>query len=158
MRVLDIIPGTTVDGPGLRTSIYFAGCHHDCPGCHNPQSHDPAGGREVSEDELMARIEEEDFDVTFTGGDPMFQARELLSLAKRIHASGRTIWLYTGYTYEEVYANEEMKALLPYVEVVVDGRFVAGLRDTKLRFRGSSNQRLVVVADSTPDHIVEYQD
>lgn len=158
MRVLDIIPGTTVDGPGLRTSIYFAGCLHDCPGCHNPQSHDPAGGREVSEDELMVRIEEEDFDVTFTGGDPMFQARELLSLAKRIQASGRTIWLYTGYTYEEVYANEEMKALLPYVEVVVDGRFVAALRDTKLRFRGSSNQRLVVAADSTPDHIVEYQD
>ncbi len=71
VRVLDIIKGTTVDGPGFRTSIYLAGCRHCCPGCHNPQSWDFEGGMEMEIDDLMEIVKEEDFDVTLSGGDPM---------------------------------------------------------------------------------------
>lgn len=83
MRILDIVPGTSVDGPGLRTSIYFAGCSHQCPGCHNPQSWDFAGGREMSIDEIMDIVDENGFDVTLSGGDPMYNAEMILPLAER---------------------------------------------------------------------------
>ncbi|MDE5752887.1 MAG: radical SAM protein, partial [Duncaniella sp.] len=100
MRVIDIVPGTTVDGPGLRTAIYFAGCRHRCPGCHNPQSWSEEAGREMEIDDILAVVDENGFDVTFSGGDPMFQAEELYKLARRIKESGRNIWCYTGYLYE----------------------------------------------------------
>ena len=74
LRVLDIARGTSVDGPGLRDSIYFAGCHHACEGCHNPQSWDMNGGREMSDDEIMEILRYDDFDVTISGGDPMYGA------------------------------------------------------------------------------------
>lgn len=69
IRVLDIVEGTSVDGPGLRTSIYLAGCHHRCPGCHNPESWAMDGGREASVDELLDTIRYNDFNVTLSGGD-----------------------------------------------------------------------------------------
>ena len=100
MRVLKIIDGTSVDGPGLRTSIYFAGCSHHCHGCHNPQSWDPASGEEVDIEAILGRIEENDFDVTFSGGDPLYQVEKLTELAKRIKMCGRNIWCYTGYSFE----------------------------------------------------------
>lgn len=154
MRVLDIIAGTTVDGPGLRTSIYFAGCTHHCPGCHNPESWDLGGGNDMSIDEIATRVIEEDFDVTFTGGDPFAQVDSLIELAKKIKAHGKNIWCYTGYTYEEIVTDERLSRLLPYIDVLVDGPFMMDKRDVKLLFRGSSNQRLVDVAKSTPDSIV----
>lgn len=143
LRVLDIVGGTSVDGPGLRTSIYFAGCSHHCPGCHNPQSWDPQGGRLMSVEEIMEVVRENDFNVTFSGGDPLFQAEALLPLAKAVKAEGYTIWCYTGYLYEDVIADECLSAVLKYVDVLVDGPFVMDLRDTSLLFRGSSNQRII---------------
>ena len=157
LRVLDIVGGTSVDGPGLRTSIYFAGCSHHCPGCHNPQSWDAAGGVEMSIDEIMAVIDENDFNVTFSGGDPLLQAEGVGELARRLKADGRTVWCYTGYTYEEVAADARFADLLENIDVLVDGRFVEALRDVTLRFRGSSNQRLVDVAASTPGAVVEWR-
>lgn len=144
LRVLDIVAGTSVDGPGLRTSVYFAGCHHHCPGCHNPQSWDPAGGTEMTVDQIMAEIVENDFNVTFSGGDPLYQdPQALLELAKAVRAAGYTIWCYTGFRYEDIQNNPRYTALLPLFETVVDGPFVEALRDTSLLFRGSSNQRLI---------------
>ena len=103
LRVLDIVAGTSVDGPGLRTSIYFAGCHHRCPGCHNPQSWDPEGGTEMTVEQIMAEIVENDFNVTFSGGDPLYQDPEaLLELATAIRDAGYTLWCYTGFVYEEI--------------------------------------------------------
>lgn len=157
LRVLDIVGGTSVDGPGLRTSIYFAGCSHHCPGCHNPQSWDAAGGVEMSIDEIMAVIDENDFNVTFSGGDPLLQAEGVGELARRLKADGRTVWCYTGYAYEEVAAEPRFADLLKNIDVLVDGRFVEALRDVTLRFRGSSNQRLVDVAASTPGAVVEWR-
>ena len=153
LQVLDIIEGTSVDGVGLRTSIYFAGCRHHCPSCHNPQSWDHAAGRQMEIDEILKVVDENECNVTFSGGDPMEQAERLLPLARAIRERGYTIWCYTGYTYDEILDNPRLSPLLEYIEVLVDGRFIADRRDISLRFRGSSNQRLIDVAASSRDDI-----
>lgn len=158
MRVIDIVPGTTVDGPGLRTSIYFAGCTHGCPGCHNPQTHDPAAGREMSEDEIVAEVERNGFDVTFTGGDPLFQVEALCSLAARLRSLGYGLWCYTGYTYEHIASDPRLSSILRHIDVLVDGPFIQSQRDVSLLFRGSANQRLISVRHSTPGNIVTYEE
>lgn len=157
MRILDIVPGTSVDGPGLRTAIYFAGCEHKCPGCHNPQSWDFDGGQDMSIDEVMAVVIENDFDVTFTGGDPLYIAETILPLAREIRCIGKSIWCYTGFRYEEIVSHPRMRELMKYIDVLVDGPFVESLRDVHLLFRGSSNQRLIDLHKSTPDSIVEWE-
>lgn len=146
LQVIDIMEGTSVDGPGLRTSIYFAGCSHRCPGCHNPQSWDFTAGHPMTIDALMQIITENDFDVTFSGGDPLYQPLDLLTdLARRIHAAGHTIWCYTGFTIEELRSDARYTDILNEIDVLVDSPFVEALRDTTLRFRGSSNQRIIAL-------------
>lgn len=153
-RILDIIKGTTVDGPGFRTSIYFAGCRHECPGCHNPESWDFSAGKEYSVEELMEIIIEEDFDVTLSGGDPLYQPEIVSLLSKAIHQSGHTVWLYTGYTWEEILSTPILKNAIKNIDVIVDSPFLLELRDPDLRFRGSSNQRIIDVSSSlTSTHI-----
>lgn len=143
VRILDIIRGTTVDGPGFRTSIYFAGCRHECPGCHNPQSWDFNGGRETDIDDIMKIVIEEDFDVTLTGGDPMYQSEIVKELSRRVKEAGHSVWVYTGFTWEEIQNDRRLMDALEYVEAIVDGPFIMSLRDTDLKFRGSSNQKIV---------------
>lgn len=145
IRILDILEETMMDGPGLRTSIYCAGCAHRCPGCHNPQSWDFSGGREVSVDELLDLIKSDEFaNVTFSGGDPLYQVEAFTDLARRIkEETDKTIWCYTGFTYEEVLADARLSQILPYLDTLVDGPYVEALRDTNLPFRGSSNQRII---------------
>lgn len=146
-RVLDIVRGTTVDGPGFRTAIYFAGCRHQCPGCHNPQSWDFEGGTEMTLDEIIKVVEEEDFDVTLTGGDPLYEAEKIASLSKAIKELGHTVWLYTGFTIEQILESDELSKPLPYLESIVEGPFIQSLRDTDLQFRGSTNQRIIKAQD-----------
>lgn len=143
MRVLDVIRGTTVDGPGFRTSIYLAGCRHRCPGCHNPQSWDFNAGTETDIDTLMEIIEEEDFDVTLSGGDPLYHPEDVAEIARRVRELGHTVWVYTGFTWEEIQRDSAMLAALRDVEAIVDGPYVESLRDPALPFRGSSNQRII---------------
>ena len=146
IRVLDIIEDTMVDGPGFRTSIYCAGCRHQCPGCHNPQSWDFKGGREMSTEELMRIIMADPFaNVTFSGGDPMYQCDGFADLARAIHKqSNKDIWCYTGFTYETLITRAQ-RELLELLDVLVDGPFIEKLRDPDLLFRGSSTQRLIDV-------------
>ena len=144
LRVLKIIEGTSVDGPGLRTSIYFAGCSHHCKGCHNPQSWDFESGEEMSVDQLMEIIQFNGFNVTFSGGDPFYQpVDELSRLAEAVKNSGLTLWAYTGFTYDELHANKRYERLLSYIDTIVDGPFIEELKDSSLLFRGSSNQRII---------------
>ncbi|MDE7376159.1 MAG: anaerobic ribonucleoside-triphosphate reductase activating protein [Muribaculaceae bacterium] len=158
LQVIDIVDGTIVDGPGLRTSIYFAGCRHACEGCHNPQSWDFSAGRPMSIEEIMERVEEADSDVTLTGGDPLYQIDELIGLCRAIRQKGYGIWCYTGFTYEQILADPSLARILDYVDVVVDGPFVLALRDISLRFKGSANQRLVDVRRSRPGEIALWTD
>lgn len=156
IRILDILEETMADGPGLRTSIYCAGCDHHCPGCHNPQSWDRNGGHEATVDELLEIIKADEFsNVTFTGGDPLYQVEAFTELAKRIkEETSKTIWCYTGFTYEEILANERLSAILPYIDVLVDGPFILELRDPELLFRGSSNQRIIYLHEDPSEDII----
>lgn len=142
-NVLDIVRGTTVDGPGFRTSVYFAGCRHACPGCHNPQSWDFAAGTPMSIEEILAVVDEEEFDVTLSGGDPLYHPEFVKELTRRIVERGYKVWLYTGFTYEEIKKNTILIDALTYVDTIVDGPYIAALRDPDLLFRGSSNQRII---------------
>lgn len=156
LRVIDISEGTSVDGPGLRTSIYFAGCNHHCEGCHNPQSWNPKAGREVSIEELLKVIDFNDFNVTFSGGDPLFQAEEVTELARRIKSElNKNIWCYTGYLWEDIVDDERFLPLLKTIDVLVDSPFILSQRDIELRFRGSSNQRIIDVQKSLKNHSIE---
>ena len=150
ISVLRIIEDTMVDGPGFRTSIYCAGCRHACPGCHNPQSWDFDGGTAMTTEDIMRVIEADPYaNVTFTGGDPMYQPEGFAELAHAIRERTRkTIWCYTGFTFEVLLDNPRQRALLELIDVLVDGPFVKDLRDESLRFRGSRNQRLVDVRRS----------
>ncbi len=105
-------------------------------------------GKDMTIGELLQRIDENDFDVTFSGGDPLFQAESLALLAKEIRKRGKTIWCYTGYLFETVQNDKRLSALLPFIDVMVDGPFIESQRDIELLFRGSSNQRLINVSET----------
>ena len=159
IQVLDIIEDTMVDGPGFRTSIYCAGCHHECPGCHNPQSWNPGGGHPMTTDEEMKIIVADPYaNVTFSGGDPMYQAEGFTELARAIRSqTQKTIWCYTGFTFEAIVKIPRYRQLLDEIDVLVDGPFVKSLRDEDLLFRGSSNQRLIdVPASLVKGEVVEF--
>jgi anaerobic ribonucleoside-triphosphate reductase activating protein len=146
IRILDIIDGTVVDGPGFRLSVYCAGCSHRCQGCHNPQSWEMANGKEMDVEEILQAVKDSPWNVTFSGGDPFFQAEGFAELARRIKAeTSKTVWCYTGYTLEALkQENDPWKMeLLKNIDVLVDGPFIQELRDEQLRFRGSSNQRII---------------
>jgi anaerobic ribonucleoside-triphosphate reductase activating protein len=149
IRVLDILEDTMVDGPGFRTSIYCAGCNHQCPGCHNPQSWSFDGGREMTTEEIMKIIVADPYaNVTFSGGDPMYQATGFLELAREIHKrTNKDIWCYSGFTFESL-IHQDQRELLEEIDVLVDGPFIQKLRDEDLLFRGSSNQRIIDVQAS----------
>jgi anaerobic ribonucleoside-triphosphate reductase activating protein len=158
LRIMRIVIDTTVDGPGWRTSVYCAGCRHACEGCHNHETWSFDAGHDETIDEIIRQLAATEGNITFSGGDPMYQAPAFTELARRIREElHRTIWCYTGFLYEEVLADPEMSALLPYLEVLVDGRFEYARRDTNLLFRGSSNQRLVDVQRSLAEgRVVEF--
>ena len=146
IRVLDIIEDTMVDGPGFRTSIYCAGCRHACKGCHNPQSWDFKQGREMDTEELMRIIEADPYaNVTFSGGDPMYQCDGFAELARAIHQrTNKDIWCYTGFTYETLITRAQ-RELLDELDVLVDGPYVESLRDPGPLVRGGRKQRSMEV-------------
>ena len=150
INVLSILNDTTVDGPGFRTSIYCSGCKHHCKGCHNPQSWAFGAGEDRTIDSLMQEIIADPIaHVTFTGGDPFYQAAGFTELAARIKAeSDKTIWCYTGFLFEDLIKVPAYYNLLKHLDVLVDGPFVQSLRDEDLLFCGSSNQRLIDVQAS----------
>ena len=149
IRILDIMEDTMVDGPGFRTAIYCAGCRHQCPGCHNPQSWAFDGGHDMTVEQLMRIIVADPYaNVTFSGGDPMYQAAGFAELARQIHRrTQKDIWCYTGFTFESL-IHSDQRELLNELDVLVDGPFMQALRDEDLMFRGSSNQRIIDVQAS----------
>lgn len=141
-----------VDGPGIRLTIFTQGCPHHCPGCHNPQTHDPSGGSwGDTEDILQAAAENPLLDgITLSGGDPFMQPVPCLALAEGAHKLGLNVWTYTGYTWEALWAENdpEKLALLKETDVLVDGPFLLAERSLELKFKGSKNQRTIDVKKS----------
>ncbi|PIE93231.1 anaerobic ribonucleoside-triphosphate reductase activating protein [Bacillus fungorum] len=146
MKVMNIIHDSVVDGEGLRTVVFFAGCPHRCFGCHNPKSWNICNGTEMTVEEIVKEIASNTLtDVTFSGGDPFFQAAEVKKVAKAVKDLKKNLWMYTGYKLEEIQSsqNNDMIELLHYGDVLVDGRFEIEKKDLTLPFRGSSNQRII---------------
>jgi len=149
LNLLATYPETIVDGEGIRYSIYLSGCSHHCTGCHNPESWNPNKGTPITQ-ELTNNIIKEIISnplldgITFSGGDPFYNPKELLPFIRKIKSmTGLNVWCYTGYTYEEILESPELKDILKYIDVLVEGRFVQELYSPYLEFRGSSNQRIL---------------
>ena len=160
IRIAGTVSESIVDGPGFRYTVFVQGCPHNCPGCHNPQTHDVNAGKLVDTDELFNECIEDPLNkgVTFSGGEPFLQAEALYELGKRFKERGMSLWCYSGWTFEELKARGgDVQRLLSVVDVLVDGRFIAERRTLSLPFRGSDNQRLIDVQSSiTKGIVVEY--
>lgn len=152
LRIAGVIDESIVDGPGIRFVIFTQGCPHHCPGCHNPQTHDFAGGTTVGTASLLDQILDDPLlsGVTFSGGEPFCQAGALLPLARALREQGKHVMAYSGYTWDELLhaENPDMRALLKQCDILVDGPFIEEQRDLTLQFRGSRNQRLIDVPAS----------
>lgn len=152
-----------VDGPGLRLTIFTQGCLHHCPGCHNPQTHDPEGGSWADTEDILAAAAENPLldGITLSGGDPFLQPVPCLALAEGAHKIGLNVWTYTGYTWEALLEENDADklALLKETDVLVDGPFLLAERSLELRFCGSRNQRLIDVKKSlAEDKVVLWEE
>ncbi|MDE7361475.1 MAG: anaerobic ribonucleoside-triphosphate reductase activating protein [Oscillospiraceae bacterium] len=147
IRISGTVSESIVDGPGFRYTVFVQGCPHNCPGCHNPQTHDFGGGRVVDTDELFRECTEDPLNrgVTFSGGEPFCQAAALYELGKRFKERGYDLWCYTGWTLSELWkiSDPNVEKLLSIIDVLVDGRFIEERKSLSLPFRGSDNQRLI---------------
>lgn len=152
LRLAGRVRESIVDGPGLRYTIFTQGCPHHCPGCHNVHTWPSDGGNWVDTSEILREIRRDTLlqGVTFSGGEPFEQAEALVALAEQIREIPLGIWVYTGYTWEEIMAaeNPAWHALLAQTDVLVDGRFVESEKSYALTFRGSANQRMLDVRAS----------
>ena len=147
-----------VDGEGLRTVVWFQGCPHHCPGCHNPQSHDFNGGFKIKISNLIEMIDSLKIQdgITFSGGEPMSQPEALYELAKHSKSIKLNVWCYTGYTFEELMefakTNTVYIDLLKYIDVLIDGKFILEQKSLDLQFKGSANQRIIDVKKSLKEN------
>ena len=150
MYISGIIYESVVDGEGIRNVIFVSGCHHRCPGCHNPESWDFNYGTNFTKEAQIEFIDKCKKNplidgITLSGGDPMFSEKDVLSFIKlyKENCPNHNIWIYSGFTYEQLLQDEQKKSILDLCDVLVDGRYIQELRDTTLPFRGSSNQRII---------------
>lgn len=151
--VADIVKNTIVDGEGFRTALYVSGCDICCEDCHNKNLWDINSGKAMTIDEVYDKVTFSFTNITFIGGEPMLQAQALTVLAGKIKENtDKTIWIYSGHTYEEILSNEIYYNLLKYCDVLVDGRFDKDFFENNLRFRGSVNQRIIDIKNSTKYH------
>ena len=156
----DLQSDSIVDGPGLRTVIWTQGCLHHCKGCQNPQTWDFSGGGLVPISEVLKAIDELECQsgITFSGGDPMYQPDACVKIAKYCKKKGYNIWVYTGFTYEELLKLSKTKPIykefFKFIDVLVDGRFVMKEKDLSILFRGSRNQRLIDVPNSLKNNAI----
>ena len=150
----DLQTDSIVDGDGIRTVIWFQGCPHNCPECHNPESHDFSGGTEYLIDDILKHMEslENQKGITFSGGEPMMQPEALVIIAKKAKELGLDIWSWSGFTFEELLEFSKNKPIykevLENIDILVDGRFEIALKSFSVKFRGSSNQRILDVKKS----------
>lgn len=152
MRIANFVQDSIVDGPGLRFTLFVQGCPHHCEGCHNPQTHDFDGGREESVENIVKVLLSNPLTdgITLSGGEPFMQPDDCASIAEEAKRNGLNVWAYSGWTFEQLYADERpgVRRLLNSCDVLVDGRFVLAERSLGIKWRGSRNQRLIDVQAS----------
>lgn len=147
------------NGPGIRTTIFVTGCTHKCHNCFNEEYQDFDFGDPWTQKETDEVIEDLKLDevkgLTILGGEPFQNEVDLLQVLRDIKKEvQKDIWIFSGYTYEEILKDQDKKKLLEECDVLVDGRFVEALKDLNLRFRGSSNQRIIDVQKSLDENKV----
>lgn len=163
IRIAGITEDSIVDGPGLRLTIFVQGCPHHCKGCHNPETWDSNGGALMDTDDIIALMDKNPLldGITLSGGEPFFQTDACEVLAIAAHSRGLNVWCYTGYRWETLldpYRADSAGALLPLIDVLVDGPFIESHRTLELPWRGSKNQRLIDVKKSLKaGEAVEYE-
>ena len=143
-------------GPGVRTSIYVSGCTHNCPGCFNPETHDFNAGKSWSkeiEDKIIKHVKDNDLSgLNLLGGDPLQQTKDLtlVNFVKRFkEETGKDIWIWTGYQFEDIInSNSIARSILENCDVCIDGKYIQELYNIKIRYAGSSNQRVIDVQKS----------
>lgn len=148
MQIAGIEKHSSVNGPGVRFCLFLQGCPHHCPGCQNPGTWRPDAGYPETVANVLHMIQATTCidGVTVSGGEPFFQWPELLRLAKGVKEMDMSLWVYTGYTYEQIDGLRNLRTVLPYIDVLVDGRYQYDLPPTT--WAGSSNQRLIDVQES----------
>ncbi len=155
-RIAGIVDESVSDGPGVRIVVFFQGCRHHCPGCHNPHTWDFDHGSIYRIPELLTRFEISPLiqGVTLSGGDPFYQPQAAARIAEEFHKLNKDVWIYTGFTWEALMNAEDraVSALLSWCDVLVDGPFLQEQRSPELPFRGSRNQRLIDVRQSLRNH------
>lgn len=152
MNYHNITKEDMLNGDGIRVVLWVSGCNHHCKNCQNPITWDKDGGLpfdKAAEDELFEALNKPHISgITFSGGDPLMPENrsEVFRLIKKCHDEfpEKTIWLYTGYNWEEVKDIEELKL----VDVLAEGEFVEALKDNNIHWVGSSNQRVIDVKDT----------
>ena len=156
MKIYGLVQDSIVDGPGFRFVCFTQGCPHHCPDCHNPDSHDPCGGREITTDEVIAQMLSNPLTdgLTLSGGEPFLQAEDCLTLARAAHAHGLNVWAYSGWTFEALadHGTTAQQALLREIDVLVDGLYLQEERSLTLNWRGSKNQRVIDVQATLATH------
>jgi anaerobic ribonucleoside-triphosphate reductase activating protein len=139
------------NGNGVGVSLFTQGCSHHCKGCFNSETWDFNGGYELTEDiknKFLESCKTADF-VSILGGEPFDQTRDLEPILAEIRAlTDKPIYLWSGYTYDQIEANTERRECLKYITYLIDGEFIEELKDMKLKLRGSSNQRIINVQRS----------
>lgn len=155
----------TANGTGIRTTLFVSGCTHNCYNCFNKEYQNFAYGNEFTDkqmEQIISYVKEEVVSgLTILGGEPLQQDIDtMIDFLKKVRQEvAKPIWIYSGYTYEEIIADEDKKRILPYFDILVDGRFVEKLKNLKLKFRGSSNQRIIDVKKSIEQNeIVDISD
>ena len=151
MKIAGVVHESIVDGPNIRSVVFFQGCDHHCLGCHNPQTWQSDGGIDMStidiHNELNAHAKCGKF-VTFSGGDPLYQLVDITELARVLKSDEYHICVYTGFIWEDIEKDNSVRKLLKYVDLLIDGPFIIDKQSYDLRFRGSSNQRIIDVQAS----------
>lgn len=164
IRIAGSVRESIVDGPRLRYVLFTQGCPHRCNGCHNPETHDPEGGKLTSTAAIWREIASNPMlrGITFSGGEPFMWAEELAEIGRAAVARSLDILVYTGYTYEKLLekatTNDGIHRLLSVTNYLIDGPFILEKRDLSLQFRGSSNQRILDITcypNSTNINIIE---
>lgn len=149
LRIAGIINESIVDGPGIRMVIFAQGCTHKCPGCHNPHTHSFEGGEVKEIHDIIKGIKGNYLldGITLSGGDPFEQAEAFSVLAAEVKKLGLNVVTYTGYTYEQLIGlakqREGFAELLKNTDLLIDGPFIQKEKNLLLKFRGSTNQRII---------------
>lgn len=152
IRLSGVVNDSIVDGPGIRLTVFTQGCPHDCPGCHNLQTHDYQGGYIGDTDLILSALAENPLldGLTLSGGEPLDQPLACKEIAHGAKKLGLNVWAYTGYLWEDILKKRDplILGLLEQIDVLVDGPFQMNQRSLELLFCGSKNQRIIDVKKS----------